>query len=90
MREEDRKFLDDFVQKQNQDDVLSRNPVSAADQKIAKAGLISSGNEPAPKAELVINSETVKRAELVVRRETNKRVELVRPSTHNPVSRKYH
>jgi hypothetical protein len=87
---EDRKFLDDFAEKKSQDDVLSRNPVSAADANIAKAGLIGLGNEPAPKAELVINSETVRRAELVVRHGTNKRVELVRPSTHHPVSRKYH
>ena len=40
--------------------------------------MISAGNEPAPRAELVINTEIVKRAELVVLRGTIKRVERVR------------
>jgi hypothetical protein len=62
IRAEDSKFLDDLVQKQNQD-----------------TGMIGSGNEPVPKAELVINSEIVKRGELVVHNGRIKRAELVQP-----------
>jgi hypothetical protein len=41
--------------------------------------MIGSGNEPVPKAELVINSEIVKRGELVVHNGRIKRAELVQP-----------
>jgi hypothetical protein len=50
--EEDRNFLDDLVQKQNQDD--------------HQAGTIVSSPKPVLRAELVINTETVRRGELVV------------------------
>jgi hypothetical protein len=84
IREQDRKFLDDFVPKQNQDDVLDGNPLSAAVQNIGKVGMIGSGTEPVPKAELVINTEIVKRGVLVVHSGTIKRAELVQPSAPSP------
>ena len=40
VREKDRDFLDDLVQKQSYDDRHSRNPFSAPDQNIGKAGTI--------------------------------------------------
>jgi hypothetical protein len=79
IRDEDRKFLDDLVQKQDQHAVLGGNPLSAPVKNIANTGMIGSGNELVPKAELVINSEIVKRAELVVHSGTIKRAELVQP-----------
>ena len=56
--EEDRNFLDDLVQKQNQDD--------------HRAGTIVSSPKPVPRAELVINTEIVRRGELVVHSGTAK------------------
>src|SRR5258708_19056551 len=41
-REEDSNFLDDLVQKQNQDDHHDGNPLSAPNQNIGKAGTIVS------------------------------------------------
>ena len=58
IREEDRNFLDDLVQKQNQDD--------------HRAGIIVSSPKPVPRAELVINTEIVRRGELVVHSGTPK------------------
>ena len=66
IREEDRNFLDDLVQKQNQDDHHDGNPLSATDQNIGKAGTIVSSPKPVPRAELVINTEIVRRGEMVV------------------------
>jgi hypothetical protein len=75
IRVEDRMFLDEFIQKkQNQETVLNTNSIVAM-QNIGRAGTIISENDPAPKAELVVNSAIVKRAELVG---TVKRPELVR------------
>ena len=62
-RGQDRMFLDDLMKKQNQQAVLDNNPMVAM-QNIGNT--IGSGNDPAPKAELVVNSTVVKRAELVV------------------------
>ena len=70
IREEDRNFLDDLVQKQNQDDHYA--PLSAPDQNIGKAGTIVSSPKPVPRAELVINTEIVRRGELVVHSGTAK------------------
>ncbi len=72
IREEDRNFLDDLVQKQNQDDHQNGNPLSAPDQNIGKAGTIVSSPKPVPRAELVINTEIVRRGELVVHSGTTK------------------
>jgi hypothetical protein len=72
IREEDRNFLDDLVQKQNQDDHHDGNPLSAPDQNIGKAGTIVSSPKPVPRAELVINTEIVRRGELVVHSGTTK------------------
>src|SRR5271165_6013454 len=72
IREEDRNFLDDLVQKQNQDDHHDGNPLSAPDQNIGKAGTIVSSPKPVPRAELVINTEIVRRGELVVHSGTAK------------------
>jgi hypothetical protein len=72
IREKDRNFLDDLVQKQNQDDHHDGNPLSAPDQNIGKAGTIVSSPKPVPRAELVINTEIVRRGELVVHSGTAK------------------
>ena len=72
IREQDSNFLDDFVQKQNQDDHHDGNPLSTSDQNIGKAGTIVSSPKPVPRAELVINTEIVRRGELVVHSETAK------------------
>ena len=71
-REEDSNFLDDLVQKQNQDDHHDGNPLSAPNQNIGKAGTIVSSPKPVPRAELVINTEIVRRGELVVHSGTTK------------------
>jgi hypothetical protein len=71
-REEDSNFLNDLVQKQNQDDHHDGNPLSAPDQNIGKAGTIVSSAKPVPRAELVINTEIVRRGELVVHSGTAK------------------
>jgi hypothetical protein len=63
IREEDSAFLDDLVQKQKQDD----HQVG-----FDKVGTIASSSKPAPRAELVVNTEIVKRGELVVHRGTAK------------------
>jgi len=62
IREEDRKFLDDLVRKQNQDGYL----VSAPVENIGKVETIESSRKSVPRAELVIHSEIVRRGELVV------------------------
>jgi hypothetical protein len=67
VREEDRNFLDDLVQKQSYDDHHSGNPLSAPDQNIGKAGTIVAIPKPVQRAELVINTEIVRRGALVVR-----------------------
>jgi hypothetical protein len=66
IREEDRNFLDNLVQKQDQDDHQDGSVISAADQNIGEAGTMVASSKPAPRAELVINTEIVRRAELVV------------------------
>lgn len=58
IREEDRNFLDDLAQKQNQGDHRAR--------------IIVSSPKPIPRAELVINTEIVRRGELVVHHGTAK------------------
>ena len=58
IRGEDRNFLDDLVQKQKQDHHYVGNP--PPDQNIEKAS-----PRPAPRAELVINTEIVRRGILV-------------------------
>jgi hypothetical protein len=89
--EEDHNFLDEILQKQNQDGRQQDKPAPTHVQN-DKAGIIGSGNEPVLKGELVINTaevkrsdpvthkETVKRAQLVTHNETFKRAELVRSS----------
>jgi len=89
--EEDHNFLDEILQKLNQDGQQQVEPAPAPVQSISKAGIVGSGNEPNLKAELVINNtdvklseqathnETVKRAQLVMHNVTIKRAELVRP-----------
>jgi hypothetical protein len=74
---QDRIFLDDLIQKHKQQAVLDTDPMVAT-QNIRKTSMIGSGNDPAPKAELVVNSAMVKRAELVVHSSTVKRPGLVR------------
>jgi hypothetical protein len=65
VREEDRGFLDDLFQKQNQD-----LPGIATAQNDSKR---------VPRAKLVVNSSAVKRAQLVVNNAIVKRAELVQP-----------
>jgi hypothetical protein len=81
IRGADHVFLDDLLQEQNQKqkDVLDTNPIGSI-QNIDKGGMIGSGNDPAPKAELVVNSQIVKRAELVVHSGTLKRAGQVQGS----------
>ena len=70
VREEDRNFLDDLVQKQSYDDHCSTNAPLASAQNIDKTGTIIAIPKPVPRAELVINTEIVRRGELVMRRGT--------------------
>ena len=77
IRGRDRMFLDELRKKQNQQAVLDNNPLVAM-QNIGETGTIGSGNDPAPKAELVVNSAVVKRAELVVHSGTVKGPRLAR------------
>jgi len=77
IRGQDRLFLDELMQKQNQQAVFDTDPMVAM-QNIGKSGMIRSGNDPAPKAELVVNSAIVRRAELVVHSGADKRPVLVR------------
>jgi len=72
IRKQDSDFLDDLVQKQNQDDHRDGNLVSAPAQNFDQAGSIVSSSRPVPRAELVVNTEIVKRGELVVPRGTAK------------------
>jgi hypothetical protein len=65
VREEDRRFLDDLFQKQNQDL-----------PGIAKA---QNDSKRVPRAKLIVNSSEVKRAQLVVNNAIVKRAELVQP-----------
>jgi hypothetical protein len=77
MREEDHKFLDDLVQKGNQDG----NPLSAPVQNTRKAGAVDSSRKLVPRAGLVMSSEiVVRRAELVVPSGTVKRTQAIRSS----------
>ena len=76
IREEDRMFLDNLRPK-NEDDLLGGNSLDVASGNTDKVGMISAGNEPAPRAELVVNTGIVKRAELVVRGGKVKRAELL-------------
>ena len=71
IREGDRKFLDDVVQKQHQDDHQDAN--SPPGQNIGETGTIDSSPKSVPRAELVVNSEIVRRGELVVHSGTVKR-----------------
>jgi len=77
IHQQDRMFLDELMQKQNQQAVLDTDPMVAM-QNIGKSGVIGSRNDLAPKAELVVNSAIVRRAELVVHSGADKRPVLVR------------
>ena len=72
IREQDSNFLDDFVQKQNQDDHHDGNPLSTSDQNYRQSGDNCLSPKPVPRAELVINTKIVRRGELVVHSETAK------------------
>jgi hypothetical protein len=72
IREEDSKFLNDLVRKQNQEGHHDGNLLSAPDQNLGKAGTIVSSPKPVARAELVINTEIVRRGELVVHSGTAK------------------
>jgi hypothetical protein len=61
---EDHNFLDEILQKQNQDDQRQETLAPTPVRNIGKAGNICSSNKPVPKAELVINRKTAKRTEL--------------------------
>jgi hypothetical protein len=82
---EDHNFLDEILQKQNQDGQQQGKPAPTQTRNMGKAGIIGSGNEPVLKAELVINTAEVnntgevKRSEPETHKETVKRAELVRP-----------
>ena len=78
IRAADRQFLDEILLSENDVHLLGRSPL-AADANTEKTAMIASGDGPAPRAELVVNSGTVKRAELVERGGRVKRAELARP-----------
>jgi hypothetical protein len=71
---EDHKFLDDLLQKQNQDNQRQTNSVPG--QNVAKA---ETDSKPVPRAELVVNTSEVKRARLVVNGRIVERAERVQP-----------
>jgi hypothetical protein len=75
---EDRNFLDEILQKQNQDAQQQGKPAPAQVQHIGKSGINGAGNKPVLKAELAVNTAEVKRSEPVTHKETVKRAELVR------------
>jgi len=79
IRAADRQFLDEILLSENDGHLLGRSPLAAADANTEKAAMIASGDGPAPRAELVVNSGIVKRAELVERGGRVKRAELARP-----------
>jgi hypothetical protein len=64
IRQEDRAFLEDLVQKRNHEDRQDGNTFSL--QNIGNSGTIDLAGNSVPKAELVVNSAIVRRAELVV------------------------
>ena len=84
--EEDHSFLDNILDKQNQDRKTEPTQV----RNIGKAGINGSAKEPLLKADLAVNTalaersepvthkETVKRAQLVTHAETSKHLESVR------------
>jgi hypothetical protein len=63
--EEDCKFLNALLQKQNQDDYQEGNSFCAPVQYIGKNGTIDSIRNSVPRAELVCNSEIVRRGQLI-------------------------
>ena len=73
---EDRKFLDDLFQEQNQEKQGQTSPVVTPGQSLAKG---QSDSIPVPRAELIVNTAEVKRAQLVVNGRIVERAELVRP-----------
>ena|SRR6476469_513609 len=83
-REEDRNFLDNLVQKQDQDDHQDGSVISAADQNMGEAGTMVASSKPVPRAELVINTEIVRRAELVVHSGRPNRSPLQRAISQKP------
>jgi hypothetical protein len=70
IRQEDRAFLEDLVQKRNHEGRQDGNTLSV--QNIGNSGTIDSNRVSVPRAELVVNSAIVKRAELVVRSGTSR------------------
>ncbi len=75
---EDHRFLDEILQKQNQDGQQRGEPAPTQIRNGGKAGVIGSGNERVLRAELVVNTAEVRRSEPVTHKETVKRAELVR------------
>jgi hypothetical protein len=67
IREKDREFLADLLQKRNHEDRQNGNTPSGSVQNIGDSETIDSNRSPVPRAELVVNSAIVRRAELVVR-----------------------
>jgi hypothetical protein len=87
--QEDRNFLDELVQKKDQDNRHDRSSLSAADQNSGKAGAMVESPKPVPRAELVINTEIVRRGELVFPRRTlNSSVRPSRPNLQPTILRK--
>jgi len=76
---EDRKFLDDFFQKQGEDNRRPTNPEGKPGQNFAKA---EDDSNPAPRAELIVNTSEVRRAQLVVNSRIVERAEPIRPRNH--------
>ena len=64
MSKQDKKFLDDLVQQQNQDNERETASVATSGQNLAK---LESDSKPVPRAELIVNTSPVKRARLVAK-----------------------
>jgi len=75
--EGDHTFLDDLFQQQSQNNQLPTNTISKPVQNVAKAEM---DLNPAPRAELIVNTSKLKRAQLIVDSRMIKRAEVI----HSP------
>jgi hypothetical protein len=76
---EDHDFLEEILEQRSQDGQQQALRAPTQVQNIGKAG-VGSGNEPALKAELVMNTAEGKRSEAATHKETVKRARLVIPN----------
>jgi hypothetical protein len=77
IREGDHIFLDNLFEQKNQNNQRQTDSVSQPGQNVAKA---DGDLNPAPRAELIVNTSKVKRAQLIVNSRMIKRAEVI----HSP------